>query len=276
MERTPSDIGCEHGTGRKLRVREQDVQREVFDEAEKRLPVTAIEELFPGIGDDRSRLLVLSGVDGVRDRADEKAVLGQPVRGAPVELDDPAILVPFELEAEQLAKQAVDLEPVPVTLEPGDEQIGARELPKHLGRVVAPQHRIAKGRGEVGQNGAANEKRASAAIQGGHDLVRQVLAQIPPSGGELTQQQAGIVLVTKPEGGQVHGDRPSLGALDENPDFRIGELHTFGLNQDLASLVGRERQVAGADLAEKSTRAEAAERKGRIGARRGDDPHSRR
>ena len=81
VERTPSDIGCEHGSGRKLRVREQDVQREVLDEAEKRLPVTAIEELFPGIGDDRSRLLVLSGVDGVRDRADEKAVLGQPVRG---------------------------------------------------------------------------------------------------------------------------------------------------------------------------------------------------
>ena len=80
-----------------------------------------------------------------------------------------------------------------------------------------------------------------------------------------------VVEVTQPERGEIQAGGPALRPLDEELDVRGVERDPFPVDEQLTRLLGREREVARADLAQRTDRAEAPEAKRRVRARRHDE-----
>ena len=81
-----------------------------------------------------------------------------------------------------------------------------------------------------------------------------------------------IVQFPQPEGGEVQARRPTLGSLDEELDVGLVERDLLSMHEQLARLVDAERQVTGADLAQRASRPEAPEWQRRVGPGRHDHP----
>ena len=113
-------------------------------------------------------------------------------------------------------------------------------------------------------------------VQRVEHLAREVVGDVAMVAVERAHAGLRLGQLPQPERGQVQPGRPALGPLDEQLDVLVVERDPLALDEQLARLVEPERELGGADLAERTAGAQASERQRRVGARRRHDRRVRR
>ena len=213
-------------------------------------------------------------------RLGEQALGLEPAAGGPVEGGGrPLAALDEEPVAEQVGEEVVVAEPAPLAVEGDQEQVGplqpldqgrggpgARRRP---GQLRGGQQRVAEGRAEACEHGAAQEQLAQLGRLPAVDLVEQIVEDIAVAAGEGLDEAGGVGVPLEREPGQLEAGEPALGAPGEGLHRRGVEGQAHALAQKGRGLVGVAAQVGLAELDQLAPHAQAGEGEGRGRAGRG-------
>ncbi len=150
-----------------------------------------------------------------------------------------------------LREQRVD--PVPTSSpEPEHEEVRLLELGELCRRVGSAEHGVAELGRELPENRGTVEERAASLVQGLENLGAQVFGHESVVPAERPHRRRRVGDGAEPDTCQDERSRPTFGPLDERAEFLPPELHLPARDEQLVRLLGREGELARAQLCERA------------------------
>ena len=203
------------------------------------------------------------------------AMRSEPDRGTPVQLLERRAELRAQLCPQQLREERVVAVPVPVVVERRQQRAAMLEAGEHSLTVGAAGQRIGELTAHRVDDRRAQEEVAQVGRLAGQHLAEQVVAHRGIGAREVLDESLWLGMGADRHGRQAQPRRPAFGAPPQRRDLGGCDRHVEGLEQR-GGLVGRERQVARADLRQPALETQPAEPDRRVRARDQHQPQSRR
>ena len=208
----------------------------------------------------------------VRDRLAAEPGAGQPLRRAGVQLGLQARALEPQARAQQLAEQAVIAVPGALTIERGHEHAVALELLQRERAAARAGEGVGELAGHAVDDARAQQQLAQLRRPAGQHLAHQVVGDRAVVAREVGDERVAVLLAEQREPGEAQAGGPALGALEQARHLVVAQLDAE-LGEQRRRLLGREREVRRAQLAQPPGQAQPLERELRVRPGRGDDVH---
>jgi hypothetical protein len=190
----------------------------------------------------------LVGEQGVDDGAVPVAVVVAPLAGPAMDRPPSLGVSATELVLQELRHQVVEPEPLASVVERDHEQHAALQRVEQLGGPTSAEDAVAKGPRDPLEAGRLHEERGHVGVQCGQQLLGEEVGQVPMLTAEAVDEVGDAISSRRlGEGGQVQGDRPPLGLLDQSAHIVRRSIHAERVEEG-RRFRHAERQLVRADL----------------------------
>ena len=170
---------------------------QVLDQRPEGADLAAQQQVDPPLPGQACRQVPRLGLDRVHQPAGVVAVLGQPHRGAPVELGPQRRRLAAQLGLQQLAEQRVVAIPLAAPVQRRQQHPAARELGQLPMAVVAAGERIRELARHHADDRRAEQEVALAARHARHDLRDEVVADRTVVAREVLDERPGVGMLAQ-------------------------------------------------------------------------------
>ncbi len=223
--------------------------------------------------DEPGGALDIPGGQRKTDRLGRQVVLLAPQACPPAQKRDLAGQLGQRMGEEHLGEEVVIAEPVTLSVERDDEQVGALEGLQHGRAAHAAGDGIAERSAQLLENGGLQQEVPDRFRLSPQHFFDEVIQHKTVAARERLDEAGRIRVALHGKRGQLQAGDPALGPRFQRGDIVRGELQTHRLVEKLSGFARAEAQVGGAQFGQLSTGAQAGQGKLRILAGRNDQMH---